>query len=134
MIRSSFSIYTQRRWIQFRVYGQCDIEEWLIMIVYELDISALTKEGIQMDEYAFENVDELDSSSIIDWLIMIEMLILLVNSFDRIANVLKNSDIKVIVWYVLYWLCLLIINWTNLIIHSLESFMVSDPYHFIYCS
>ena len=36
------------------------------MIVYELDISALTKEGIQMDEYAFENVDELDSSSMID--------------------------------------------------------------------
>ena len=36
------------------------------MIVYELDISELTKEGIQMDEYAFENVDELDSSSIID--------------------------------------------------------------------
>ena len=55
------------------------------MIVYELDISALTKEGIQMDEYAFENVDELDSSSIIDWLIMIEMLIVLIGSFDRIV-------------------------------------------------
>ena len=36
------------------------------MIVYKLDISSLTKEGIQMDEYAFENVDELESSSIID--------------------------------------------------------------------
>ena len=55
------------------------------MIVYELDISALTKEGIQMDEYAFENVDELDSSSMIDWLIMIEMLIVLIGSFDRIV-------------------------------------------------
>ena len=53
------------------------------MIGFELDIPSLTRKGIQMNEYAFGEVDELDSSSMIDWLIMTEMLILLISSFDR---------------------------------------------------
>ena len=55
------------------------------MIGFELDIPSLTRKGIQMNEYAFGEVDELDSSSMIDWLIMIEMLIVLIGSFDRIV-------------------------------------------------
>ncbi len=55
------------------------------MIEFELDIPSLTLDEIQMDSCAFENVDELDSSSMIDWLIMIEMLIVLIGSFDRIV-------------------------------------------------
>jgi len=55
------------------------------MIVFELDIPSLTLNEIQMGSCAFENVDELDSSSMIDWLIMIEMLIVLIGSFDRIV-------------------------------------------------
>ena len=45
------------------------------MIEFELDIPSLTLDEIQMGSCAFENVDELDSSSMIDWLLMIEMLI-----------------------------------------------------------
>ena len=55
------------------------------MIEFELDIPSLTLDEIQMDSCAFENVDELDSSSMIDWLIMIVMLIVLIGSFDRIV-------------------------------------------------
>ena len=55
------------------------------MIVFELDIPSLTLDEIQMGSCAFENVDELNSSSMIDWLIMIEMLIVLIGSFDRIV-------------------------------------------------
>jgi len=55
------------------------------MIEFELDIPSLTLDEIQMGSCAFENVDELDSSSMIDWLIMIEMLIVLIGSFDRIV-------------------------------------------------
>ncbi len=36
------------------------------MIGFELDIPSLTRKGIQMNEYAFGEVDELDSSSMID--------------------------------------------------------------------
>ena len=52
------------------------------MIEFELDIPLLTEDGIQM-EYSFSRVKELDSSSMIDELIMIEMLILLINSYDK---------------------------------------------------
>ena len=55
------------------------------MIEFELDIPSLTLDEIQMGSCAFENVDELNSSSMIDWLIMIEMLIVLIGSFDRIV-------------------------------------------------
>ncbi len=52
------------------------------MIEFELDIPLLTEDGIQM-EYSFSRVKELDSSSMIDELILIEMLILLINSYDK---------------------------------------------------
>ena len=47
---------------------------------FELDIPSLTDEGIQI-QYAFIKVRELTCSSMIDGLIMIEMLIRLTNSF-----------------------------------------------------
>ena len=56
------------------------------MIEFELDIPSLSEEGIEMEYYRdkpFEGVRELHSSSMIDWLIMIEMLIVLINSFNR---------------------------------------------------
>ena len=52
------------------------------MIEFELDIPLLTEDGIQM-EYSFSREKELDSSSMIDELILIEMLILLINSYDK---------------------------------------------------
>ena len=52
------------------------------MIVFDVDIPSLTEDGIQM-EYSFSRVKELDSSSMIDELILIEMLILLINSYDK---------------------------------------------------
>ena len=77
LIRSSFSDSFQRKWLQFREYKQSDIGEWWLMIVSELDIPSLTEDGIKMTDDAFSKVKELNSSSMIDWLIMIEMLILL---------------------------------------------------------
>ena len=76
-MRSSFSDSFQRKWLQFREYKQSDIGEWWLMIVSELDIPSLTEDGIKMTDDAFSKVKELNSSSMIDWLIMIEMLILL---------------------------------------------------------
>ena len=52
------------------------------MIEFELDIPLLTQDGIQLSS-VFMNVIELNSSSMIDELIMIEMLILLIDSFGR---------------------------------------------------
>ncbi len=52
------------------------------MLEYELDIPSLTDEGIQLNE-SFINVIELNSLSIFDKLIMIKMLILLQNTYDR---------------------------------------------------
>ena len=85
LIRSSFSDSIQRRWIAFLLYKESDIGEWWLMIVSEIDIPSLTDEGIQLNS-AFNGVQELNSSSMIDWLIMIEMLILLINSFDSIVG------------------------------------------------
>ena len=85
LIRSSFSDSIQRRWIAFLLYKESDIGEWWLMIVSEIDIPSLTDEGIQLNS-AFNDVQELNSSSMIDWLIMIEMLILLINSFDSIVG------------------------------------------------
>ena len=53
------------------------------MTEFELDIPSLTQEGIQMNDYVFSKVRELQSISMIDWLLMIEMLILLVDLFYR---------------------------------------------------
>ena len=85
LIRSSFSDSIQRRWIAFLLCTESDIGEWWLMIVSEIDIPSLTDEGIQLNS-AFNDVQELNSSSMIDWLIMIEMLILLINSFDSIVG------------------------------------------------
>ena len=85
LIRSSFSDSIQRRWIAFLLYKESDIGEWWLMIVSEIDIPSLTDEGIQLNS-AFNGVQELNSSSMIDWLIMIEMLILLIDSFDSIVG------------------------------------------------
>ena len=85
LIRSSFSDSIQRRWIAFLLYTESDIGEWWLMIVSEIDIPSLTDEGIQLNS-AFNDVQELNSSSMIDWLIMIEMLILLIDSFDSIVG------------------------------------------------
>ena len=50
------------------------------MIEYELDIPSLIEDGIQISEWnSFYNVQELHSSSMINWLLMIEMLILLID-------------------------------------------------------
>ena len=51
------------------------------MIEFELDIPSLTDDGIQMNGDSFIGVKELHSSSMIDRLIMNEMLILLIDSF-----------------------------------------------------
>ena len=57
------------------------------MIIFELDIPSITSGGLEMESYGvFENVKELISSSMVDELIIIEMLILLTNSFDRKAR------------------------------------------------
>ena len=68
LIRSSFSDSIQRRWIAFLLYKESDIGEWWLMIVSEIDIPSLTDEGIQLNS-AFNGVQELNSSSMIDWLI-----------------------------------------------------------------
>ena len=53
------------------------------MIEFELDMQALKEHGIKMDYYAFEDVKELVCSSMIACFLMIEMLTLLINTFDR---------------------------------------------------
>ena len=64
--------------------------------VYELDIPSLTEDGIQLVPSAFIKVRELTCSSMIDGLIMIEMLTLLVDSFTIIeelqTNIIKNWE------------------------------------------
>ena len=65
------------------------------MIEFELDIPSLSEEGIEMEYYKdklFEGVRELHSSSMIDWLIMNEMLILLIDSFDRRICTFKRRE------------------------------------------
>ena len=84
LIRSSFSIYIQRSWLQFHLYRQSDIGKWVLLIDFDLDIPSLPSEGIQMGR-TFWDVIELHSSSMLVWLIMIEMLILFINSFDKIV-------------------------------------------------
>ena len=54
------------------------------MIEFELDIPSLTEDGIQMDdEENFSNVKELFCSSKIDELLLIEMLILFLDSLNK---------------------------------------------------
>ena len=54
-----------------------------MLLVFELDIPSLTQQAIQMRYYSFEEVKELISSSMINCLILIEMLILLIDAFDE---------------------------------------------------
>ena len=53
------------------------------MIVFEVDICKLTQNGIEMKYSPFIEVKELESSSMIEWLIMNEILTVLINSFNR---------------------------------------------------
>ena len=53
------------------------------MIEFELDMQALKEHGIKMDYYAFKDVKELVCSSMIACFLMIEMLTLLIDSFER---------------------------------------------------
>ena len=80
---SSFSHIHSVGWWYIRGLSLSDIREWWLMTEFELDIPSLTQEGIQMNDYVFSKVRELQSISMIDWLLMIEMLILLVDLFYR---------------------------------------------------
>ena len=74
MIRSSFSDSFQRK-LQLQLYRESDIGKWWLMIVFELDITSLTLEGIQLrntysfgimkNENSFSEVNDLSSSSMI---------------------------------------------------------------------
>ena len=69
----------------------------IIVIVFDVDISSLTQNGIQISN-AFWNAKELNSSSMVNKLVMIEMLILLVGSFDdKLVVVLYTDDILLFV-------------------------------------
>ena len=57
------------------------------MIEFELDIPTLTQYGICMDFRGFSEVKEINSRSMIDELLMIEMLILLNDTFNKGAEV-----------------------------------------------
>ena len=72
LIRSPFSILFKGVRSNFKWLGK-DTGEW---IVFDLDIPSLTQNGTQLSS-AFRDVKELNSSS------MIEMLIHLINSFNR---------------------------------------------------
>ena len=65
------------------------------MIVFNLDIPSLTKDKIQLIG-TFDKTRNYDISSMIDGLIMIEMLTLLVDSFTIIeelqTNIIKNWE------------------------------------------
>ena len=75
-----------------------------MMVAFDIDIMLLTEEGIQLrKEYIipFNNVKKLSSSS------TIEMLILLINSFDKIAKIFRAIiDNKVIISCSMDSLCL----------------------------
>ena len=101
MIRSSFSNSFQRK-LQLQLYRESDVGEWWLMIGFELDIPSLTSEGMQLrntysfgmmkNENSFNEVNVLSSSSMIDWLIMIEMLMLLnTTSFSTVTLLLLNA-------------------------------------------
>ena len=61
------------------------------MVVFELDIPALTEDGIQLG-YTFCDVMELSSLSMIDELMMIEMLMLLKTTFDISVILVSDSS------------------------------------------
>ena len=66
------------------------------MIEFELDIPLLTQDGIQLSS-VFMNVIELNSSSMIDELIMIEMPIHLIDSFDRRVIIFRRIVVNKVI-------------------------------------
>ena len=65
-----------------------------MLIEFELDIPSLTQQAIQMGSDSFERVKVLQTLSMIEGMIMTEMLILLIDSFDRrvvICSVLMST-------------------------------------------
>ena len=83
IIRSSFSISTSRRWRKFRIYRKSDIRKWWLIMEFELDIPSLTEHGIQMNK-SFEKIKDINYSSMLARLILIEMPTLFIISFDEI--------------------------------------------------
>ena len=75
LMRSSFSDSNQRIWWQFQLYGKSSNREWWLMIVFDVDIPLLNEDGIDM-EWSLMNVKELVCSSMSDWLIIIEIVLL----------------------------------------------------------
>ena len=101
------------------------------MIEYKLDIPSLTEDGIQMED-SFYDVKELNSSSMIDLSIIIKMLILLIDSFDRRVIILGIVDIQNDCM-MCKWIVFVDNEWdqSHLISHSLESWILGDSYQFI---
>ena len=131
LIRSSFSISIQRSWLQYQMDRQSDIGEWGLTIVFEIDIPSLTRKGIQMRKNSFSNVKELTSSSMIDELIMIEMLILWIDLFDRRANIYRvysilTNGVNILMNCVLF-------KWIRFI-SSYHSWIMNDSCYFIHCT
>ena len=69
-------------------YKRCQSKVWLI-VVFKLDIPSLTSEGIQMSK-AFGEVRELVCSSMIDELLITEMLILSISSLVQVLFLRLN--------------------------------------------
>ena len=66
-----------------------------MLIVFELDIPSLTQQEIQMnDSEVFNGVKELQTLSMIDSLVLTEMLILLIVSFDRRATYYQRMRVN----------------------------------------
>ena len=63
------------------------------MIEFELDIPSLTEHGIQMRRIEFENVRRLKILSTIDDNVMIKMLLLYVNLYDRRIDTYDTATI-----------------------------------------
>ncbi len=94
------------------------------MIEFDLDIPSLSEEGIELKEgfnKPFDRVRELSSRSMIDWLLMIEMLIVLIISFDRIVETIYNymntiqiqeSDLNMQMYK--DFVCLIVSTWKEL--------------------
>ena len=58
LMRCSFSISIQRRWLEYLGYTESDIGEWCVVSEFEVDIPSLTDEGIQLNS-AFNGVRDL---------------------------------------------------------------------------
>ena len=86
LIRSFFSDFTQRKWLQFQIPTKSDNILWLFIIEFEVGIPKLKKDGIQLGDYSFSRVKTLTCTSMIHELIIIEIL-LFFSLFDRSGHV-----------------------------------------------